>query len=79
MNLILTAIEAAAVTAAVVWAIVAIWSHFVLTIYPPVPSIFVFYIFYHHITYQFLNLLKIKSDINQQDLKCVDLYFVKSE
>ena len=40
--------------------------------------IFVFYIFYQHITYQFLNLLKIKRYINQQDYKFVDLHFVKS-
>ena len=31
--------------------------------------------FYYHI----LNMLKIKCDINQQDLKRVDLRFVKSE
>ena len=30
-------------------------------------------------TYQLSNLLKIKSDINQQDLKFFDLHFVKSE
>ena len=29
-------------------------------------------------TYQLLNLLKLKSYINQQDLKFVDLHFVKS-
>ena len=28
---------------------------------------------------QLLNLLEIKSDIKQQDLKLVDLHFVKSE
>ena len=38
-----------------------------------------FYILYQHITYQLLNLLKKKSDINQQDLKYIDLYFVESE
>ena len=32
------------------------------------PSILVFYILYYHITYQLLNLLKIKSDNNKQDL-----------
>ena len=31
------------------------------------------------ITYQLLKMLKIKSDNNQQDLKFVDLHFVKSE
>ena len=41
-----------------------------------VPFIF---IFYYHIRYQLLNLLKIKSDIIQQDLKFVDLQLVKSE
>ena len=35
--------------------------------------------FYQHIAYQLLNPLKIKSDINQQDLTFVDLHFVKSE
>ena len=29
--------------------------------------------------YQFLNMLKIKRDNNQQDLKSVNLYFVKCE
>ena len=38
-----------------------------------------FTFFYKHITYQLLNLLKIKRDINQQDLKLADLHFVKSE
>ena len=38
-----------------------------------------FFIFYQHITYQLLNLLKIKHDINQQDLKFVDLHVVTSE
>ena len=37
------------------------------------------FIFYYHITYHILNMLKIKCDINQQDLKTVDLHFVKSE
>ena len=36
-------------------------------------------IFHQHITYQLLNLLKIKSDNNQQNLNFVDLHFVKSE
>ena len=40
---------------------------------------FVFYIFYQHIAYQLLNMLKIQSDIIQQNLKIVDLHFVKSE
>ena len=35
--------------------------------------------FLKHITYHLLNILKIKSDINQQDLKFVDLHFVNSE
>ena len=37
------------------------------------------FIFYQHITYHFLNMLKIKYDINQQYLKTADLHFVKSE
>ena len=38
------------------------------------------FIFYSHIIkYHILNMLKIKCDINQQDLKRVDLHFVKSE
>ena len=37
------------------------------------------FIFYKHITSQILNMLKIRCDINQQDLKRVDLHFVKSE
>ena len=37
------------------------------------------YIFYKHIKYHILNMLKIKCDINQQDLKRVYLHFVKSE
>ena len=36
-------------------------------------------IFYYHIKYHLLNVLKIKCDINQQYLKTVDLHFVKSE
>ena len=37
------------------------------------------FIFYQHIKYHIFNMLKIKCDINQQDLKRVDLHFVKSE
>ena len=37
------------------------------------------FIFYWHIKYHVLNMLKIQCDINQQDLKRVDLHFVKSE
>ena len=37
------------------------------------------FIFYWHIRYHNLNMLKMKCDINQQDLKRVDLHFVKSE
>ena len=37
------------------------------------------FIFYQHIKYHLLNMFKIKCDINQQDLKTVDLHFVKSE
>ena len=37
------------------------------------------FIFYQHIKYHILGMLKIKCDINQQDLKTVDLHFVKSE
>ena len=36
------------------------------------------FIFYWHIKYHILNMLK-KSDINQNDLKRIDLHFVKSE
>ena len=37
------------------------------------------FIFYYHIKYHLLNMLKIKCDINQQYLKTVDLHFVESE
>ena len=37
------------------------------------------FIFYQHIKYHLLDMLKIKCDINQQYLKTVDLHFVKSE
>ena len=37
------------------------------------------FIFYEHIKYRILNMLKIKRDINQQDLKRVDCHFDKSE
>ena len=37
------------------------------------------FIFYYHIKYHLLNMLKIKCDINRQYLKTADLYFVKSE
>ena len=37
-----------------------------------------FFIVYWHIKYHILNMLNIKCDINQQDLKRVDLHFVKS-
>ena len=37
------------------------------------------FIFYQHIKYHFLNMLKIIYDINQQYLKTVHLHFVKSE
>ena len=37
------------------------------------------FIFYQHIKYHLLNMLKIKCDINQQYLKTVDLHFVNSE
>ena len=37
------------------------------------------FIFHQHIKYDILNMLRIKCDINQQDLKRVDLHFVKSE
>ena len=36
-------------------------------------------IFYYHVNYHLLNMLKIKYEINQQYLKTVDLHFVKSE
>ena len=37
------------------------------------------FIFFKRIKYHILNKLKIKCDINQQDLKIIDLQFVKSE
>ena len=37
------------------------------------------FILYYHIKYHILNMLNIKCDINPQDLKGVDLHFVKSE
>ena len=37
------------------------------------------FIFYQYFKYHNLNMLKIKCDINQQDLKRVDFHFVKSE
>ena len=37
------------------------------------------FIFYSHIKYHLLKMLKIKCDINQQYMKTVDLHFVKSE
>ena len=37
------------------------------------------FIFISTFKYHILNVLKIKCDINQQDLKRVDLHFVKSE
>ena len=37
------------------------------------------FIFYTHIKYNILKIFKIKCVINQQDLKKVDLHFVKSE
>ena len=38
-----------------------------------------FFISYQHNKYHLLHMLKIKSDINQQGLKKIDLHFVKSE
>ena len=37
------------------------------------------FIFYQDIKFHNFNMLKIKCDINQQDLKRVDIHFVKSE
>ena len=37
------------------------------------------FIFYWHIRYNILNMIKKKCDINQKDLKRIDLCFVKSE
>ena len=37
------------------------------------------FIFAKHTEYHLLNMLKIKCVINQQDLKTIDLHFVKSE
>ena len=36
------------------------------------------FIFYQHIRYHILNMLKVKCDINQQDLKRVDPNYIKS-
>ena len=38
-----------------------------------------FFIFYQYVPYQFSNILKIKWDINQQDLKIVHVHFIKFE
>ena len=37
------------------------------------------FVFYKQIKYHILKMFEIKCDINQQDLKRVDLHFVKSE
>ena len=37
------------------------------------------FVFYRYIKYHILNMSRIKCDINQQDLKRVDLHFVKTE
>ena len=37
------------------------------------------FIFYQHIRYRIKDMLKIKCDINKEDLKKVHLHFVKSE
>ena len=50
-----------------------------LSLWSPVPIIFWFSFFYYHIKYHVSNTLKIKRDINQQDLNILDLHFVKSE
>ena len=51
-----------------------------LTPKPPVPIIFVFVFFFtQHTKYHLWNMLMINRDINQQDMKIVDLHFVKSE
>ena len=50
-----------------------------LTLYPRVPNIFVFSFYFYQTKNQLLNMLKIKCDINQQDLKIIDIQFVKSE
>ena len=34
------------------------------------------FLFYRHIKYHVLNMVKIKCEINQQDLKTVDLHVV---
>ena len=50
--------------------------------FSPLTAGAVYILFLHylkHITYQLLNLLKIKSDVNLQDLKFVDPHFLKSE
>ena len=50
-----------------------------LILYPPVPNIFVFSFYYYQTKNQLSNMLKIKCDINQQDLKIIDIQFVKYE
>ena len=51
-----------------------------LTLKHRVQIIFRFFnIFSQYIACQLLNMMKIKRDTNQQDLKIEDLHFVKSE
>ena len=51
-----------------------------LTLYNPLTTGPNFILFFNwHFKYQFLKMLKIKRDINQQDFKIVDLHFVKFE
>ena len=50
-----------------------------LTHHPPVPHILGFSFNISTLSATFLNMLKIKCDINKQYLKTVDLHFVKSE
>ena len=42
-----------------------------ITLYPPVPHIFGFVIFYYHIKYHILNMSKIKCGINQQEVTSI--------
>ena len=39
----------------------------------------IFSIFYYHFKCHILNMVNVTRDINQQDLKIVDLHFAKSE
>ena len=50
-----------------------------LTLQPPVPNILGHSLNYYHIQYRLLSMLKPYCNINQHDLKRVDLHFVKTK